>query len=290
MSEVTGGHGSTLAFTGAALERAAKDRGDAAWLEAQRARPEAGSLVLSERGLWVEDGRLLLVAPHSDSVFLGLVSDRPLFATDGEPGRGHLAGLREAATELPSDEAALAAYAASLLSWHRRHGFCANCGVRTEVIDAGHERRCPACDTHHFPRTDPVVIVRVHDPRDRLLLGRQASWPEGRFSVLAGFVESGETLEEAVGREVLEESGVVVEATGYVASQPWPFPSSLMIGFDALAGDGDPKPGDRELQEVRWFERAEVEAAAGGRGAVFLSPPYSISRRLIDGWLQGRSG
>jgi NAD+ diphosphatase len=287
MSEVTGGHGSTLAFTGAALERAAKDRGDAAWLEAQRARPEAGSLVLSERGLWVEDGRLLLVAPHSDSVFLGLVSDRPLFATDGEPGRGHLAGLREAATELPSDEAALAAYAASLLSWHRRHGFCANCGVRTEVIDAGHERRCPACDTHHFPRTDPVVIVRVHDPRDRLLLGRQASWPEGRFSVLAGFVEPGETLEEAVGREVLEESGVVVEATGYVASQPWPFPSSLMIGFDALAGDGDPKPGDRELQDVRWFERAEVEAAAAGRGEIFLSPPYSISRRLIDGWLAG---
>jgi len=287
MSEVTGGHGSTLAFTGAALERAAEDRGDAAWLEAQRARPEAGSLVLSERGLWVEDGHLLLVAPQSDSVFLGLVSDRPLFATDGEPGRGHLAGLREAATELPSDEAALAAYAASLLSWHRRHGFCANCGVRTEVIDAGHERRCPACDTHHFPRTDPVVIVRVHDPRDRLLLGRQASWPEGRFSVLAGFVEPGETLEEAVGREVLEESGVVVEATGYVASQPWPFPSSLMIGFDALAGDGDPKPGDRELQEVRWFERAEVEAAAAGRGEIFLSPPYSISRRLIDGWLAG---
>jgi NAD+ diphosphatase len=247
--------------------------------------------VLSERGLWVEDGHLLLAAPQPDSVFLGLAGDRPLFATDGEPGRGHPAGLREAATELPAEEAALAAYAASLLSWHRRHGFCANCGAETKVIDGGHERRCPACDTHHFPRTDPVVIVRVVDRRDRLLLGRQASWPEGRFSVLAGFVEPGETLEEAVRREIQEESGVVVEATEYVASQPWPFPSSLMIGFNALAGECDPRPGDGELQEVRWFERAEVEAAAAGRGGIFLSPPYSISRRLIDGWLaQGRSG
>ena len=293
MTEATGGEDSTLAFTGAALERAANDRGDSAWLERQRSRPEAGSLVLTERGLWVEDGRLLIVPPEADSVFLGLLGERPLFATDGDPGRGHPAGLREAATELPAGEAALAAYAASLLSWHRRHGFCANCGARTEAIDGGHERRCPTCDARHFPRTDPVVIVRVVDRRDRLLLGRQASWPEGRFSVLAGFVEPGETLEEAVGREVLEESGVLVEATDYVASQPWPFPSSLMIGFNARAADGDPSPGDGELQEVRWFERAEVEAAAAGTGAIFLSPPYSISRRLIDGWLasgQPRSG
>ena len=285
MSEVTGCDGSPLAFTGAVLERAATDRGDSAWLERQRNRADARALVLSELGLWVEDGHLLLVAPAPDSVFLGLDGDRPLFATYGEPGRGHPAGLREAATELPADEAALGAYAASLLSWHRRHGFCANCGAVTEVVDAGHERRCPACDTHHFPRTDPVVIVRVVDRRDRLLLGRQASWPERRFSVLAGFVEPGETLEEAVRREVEEESGVVVEAAEYVASQPWPFPSSLMIGFNALAGEGDPRPGDGELQEVGWFERAEVEAAAAGRGEIFLSPPYSISRRLIDGWL-----
>ena len=280
-----------LAFSGAALERAPIERRDAAWLAAQRARPDAGSLVLSERGLWIEDGRLLLVAPGPESVFLGLDGDRPLFATDGEPDRGHPAGLREAATELPAAEAALGAYAASLLSWHRRHGFCANCGAPTETADAGHERRCPACGAHHFPRTDPVVIVRVVDAHDKLLLGRQATWPEGRFSVLAGFVEPGETLEEAVRREVAEESGVVVDTVAYVASQPWPFPSSLMIGFNALGG-GDPRPGDSELQEVRWFERAEVEAAAAGRGEIALSPPYSISRQLIDGWLadQGRSG
>ncbi len=216
----------------------------------------------------------------------------PLFAGDavnGEPRRGHPAGLREAATELPADEAALAAYAAALVSWHRRHRFCANCGAATEAADGGHERRCPACDAHHFPRTDPVVIVRVVDDRDRLLLGRQASWPEGRFSVLAGFVEPGETLEEAVRREVEEESGIEVGAVSYVASQPWPFPSSLMIGFSAQASSGHPEPGDDELAEVRWFTRAEVEAAAAGRGEIALSPPYSISRRLIDGWLAARA-
>jgi NAD+ diphosphatase len=129
------------------------------------------------------------------------------------------------------------------------------------------------------------VIVRVVDERDRLLLGRQASWPEGRFSVLAGFVEPGETLEEAVRREVLEESGIEVGEVAYVGSQPWPFPSSLMIGFNAAAAGGEPRPGDDELMEVRWFERAEVEAAARGEGNVFLSPPYSIARRLIDAWL-----
>jgi NAD+ diphosphatase len=277
-----------LAFSGAKLERAPTERRDAAWLAEQRARPEAASLVLSESGLWLEDGRLLLVRPAADSVFLGLAGDRPLFATfagDGEPECGHPAGLREVAADLAADEAALAAYAASLLSWHRRHGFCANCGAATEVIDGGHERSCPACGAHHFPRTDPVVIVRVVDAHDRLLLGRQASWPEGRFSVLAGFVEPGETLEEAVRREVLEESGVVVAGTVYVASQPWPFPSSLMIGFNAFADGGHPTPGDGELQEVRWFTRAEVEAAAAGEGEIALSPPYSISRRLIDGWL-----
>jgi NAD+ diphosphatase len=282
-----------LAFSGVALDRAAGERRDAAWVAEQRARPEAGSLVLSERGLWVDDGRLLLVAPRAGGVFLGLADERPLFASDaadGEPARGRPAGLREAATELPADEAALAAYAASLLSWHRRHRFCANCGAPTEAADGGHERRCPGCDAHHFPRTDPVVIVRVVDAHDRLLLGRQAGWPEGRFSVLAGFVEPGETLEEAVRREVQEESGVVVGDTAYVASQPWPFPSSLMIGFNALATGGEPRPGDGELEEVRWFERGEVEAAAAGRGEVRLSPAYSISRRLIDGWLDAGPG
>jgi NAD+ diphosphatase len=182
---------------------------------------------------------------------------------------------------------ALAGYAGSLLAWHRRHRFCANCGAPTEQRDGGHERHCAACDAHHFPRTDPVVIVRVTDAEDRLLLGRQERWADGRFSLLAGFVEPGETLEDAVRREVLEESGVRLGEVSYLASQPWPFPSSLMLGFSALATGGEPTPGDGELAEVRWFERAEVERAARGEGELTLSPPYSIARRLIDAWLAG---
>jgi NAD+ diphosphatase len=278
-----------IVFAGAPLDRAPRERRDPGWLAARRGDPGARSLVLSERGLWVEDGRLVLVAPDGDSVFLGLAGDRPLFAQDAgeaEPQRGHAAGLREAASELRADEAALAAYAGSLLAWHRRHRFCANCGAPTEQADGGHERHCPACDAHHFPRTDPVVIVRVVDG-ERLLLGRQERWPEGRYSVLAGFVEPGETLEEAVRREVREESSVEVGEVGYVASQPWPFPSSLMIGFEAVARGGEPRPGDGELADVRWFRRDEVAEAANGHGALLLPPRYSISRRLIDGWLRG---
>jgi NAD+ diphosphatase len=276
-----------LTFTGVALDRASVQRREEGWLAAMRARPDAASLALSERGVWLDDGHLLAVPPSSEAVFLGLQGSRPLFAAESEPERGRPAGLREAATELPAEEAALAAYAASLLSWHRRHRFCANCGAATEVVDGGHERRCPACDAHHFPRTDPVAIVRVVDERrDRLLLGHQERWPAGRFSILAGFVEPGETLEEAVRREVREESGVDVAWASYVASQPWPFPSSLMLGFHAVADGGEPRPGDGELAEVRWFERTEVEAAAEGRTEILLPPPYSISRRLIDGWLR----
>jgi NAD+ diphosphatase len=276
-----------LTFSGVALDRAPVERRDDDWMVAMRARPDAACLTVSERGVWLDDGHLLVAPPSPDAVFLGLEGDRPLFAADADPGRGRPVGLREAATELPAEEAALAAYAASLLSWHRRHRFCANCGAPTQVVDGGHERRCPACDAHHFPRTDPVAIVRVVDEqRDRLLLGHQERWPAGRFSILAGFVEPGETLEEAVRREVREESGVDVAWASYVASQPWPFPSSLMLGFHAVADDGEPRPGDGELAEVRWFERAEVEAAAEGRTEILLPPPYSISRRLIDGWLR----
>jgi NAD+ diphosphatase len=279
-----------IVFAGASLDRAPLERRGPDWLAARRSDGAARSLVLSERGLWIDDGHLVLVAPDDDSVFLGLSGGRPLFAQDvgdAEPRRGRPAGLREAATELPAEEAALAAYAGSLLAWHRRHRFCANCGKPTRHADGGHERHCEHCDAHHFPRTDPVVIVRVVDG-ERLLLGRQASWPERRFSVLAGFVEPGETLEEAVRREVREESSVELGEVGYVASQPWPFPSSLMIGFHAVANGGaEPRPRDGELSEVRWFGRAEVEAAAAGSGGVRLPPPYSISRRLIDGWLEG---
>jgi NAD+ diphosphatase len=276
-----------MTFAGAGIDRAAAERRRPEWVEAQRERPEARALVLSEVGVLMEDGRLLLVRPRDGDVFLGLVGGVPLFASElgsEAPTRGVPAGLREAATELPAENAALAAYAASLLNWHRRHRFCANCGHPTEPRDAGHERHCPACGAHHFPRTDPAVIVRVTDGT-RLLLGRKAEWPEGRFSVLAGYVEPGEALEDAVRREISEEAGVDVLSTSYLASQPWPFPSSLMLGFHAHADGGEPRPNDVELAEVRWFEPREVEIAAARRGAIFLPPPLTIARRLIDGWL-----
>jgi NAD+ diphosphatase len=277
-----------IVFSGAALDRAPTLRRDPEWLEGQRAEPSARAVLMSERGVWIEDGRLAFERPSLQAVFLGLMDAAPVFAdhVEGrEPERGQPAGLREAATELPASEAALAAYAGSLLAWHRRHRFCANCGAATEPRDGGHERVCESCEAHHFPRTDPVVIVRVSDGGDALLLGRQARWPEGRFSLLAGYVEPGETLEEAVRREVLEEAGVALDSVSYLASQPWPFPSSLMLGFSAIAERGEPSPGDDELAEVRWFERTELEAAARGDGPLMLGPPYSIARRLIDAWL-----
>jgi len=284
-----------IAFSGAALDRAPAQRRHDDWLTERRADPRARAVQLSHDGVWIDAGRLLLAAPDGADVFLGLAGDVPLFALDltgAEPDGGHAAGLREAATELPAGEAALAAYAASLLGWHRRHRFCANCGQPSRAADGGHERVCDACGAHHFPRTDPVVIVRVVDGRDRLLLGRATRWPEARYSLLAGFVEPGETLEEAVRRDVLEESSVSVDPIGYVASQPWPFPSSLMLGFHARAIGGEPRADGDELVDVRWFERPELLAAAAGRGEIALSPPYSIARRLIDDWLadQSRSG
>jgi NAD+ diphosphatase len=214
-----------ITFTGAALDRAPVERRRPEWLTQQRADPRARAVLMSERGIWVEGGHLLLAAPSEDAVLLGLADERPLFADyvgEAEPADGRPAGLRQAAAELPAEEAALAGYAGSLLAWHRRHRFCANCGAPTEPRDGGHERHCAACDAHHFPRTDPVVIVRVTDDQDRLLLGRQARWAEGRFSLLAGYVEPGETLEEAVRREVAEESGVELGSVSYLASQRGP--------------------------------------------------------------------
>jgi NAD+ diphosphatase len=163
------------------------------------------------------------------------------------------------------------------------------------VVEGGLTRLCPNCGAEHHPRTDPVVIMLVTDG-DRLLLGRQAVWPTGRYSALAGFVEPGESLEEAVAREVREEASVIVGRVDYVASQPWPFPASLMLGFSATYASGEAEIHDQELQDVRWFERAEIAQAASAEdsedwtagdpgGPLRLPPRLAIARRLIEGWL-----
>jgi NAD+ diphosphatase len=218
----------------------------------------------------------------------------------GEPppgsGDGRLS-LRQAAAILSREDGGLAAYAAALLNWHRRHHYCSACGRPSELVEGGLTRLCPHCGAEHHPRTDPVVIMLVTDG-DRLLLGRQAAWPSGRYSALAGFVEPGEALEEAVAREVREEAGVIVGDVTYVSSQPWPFPASLMLGFSAAYASGEAHISDDELQDVRWFSRAEIAAAAAaadsddwsapgtpGGGPLRLPPSLAIARRLIDGWL-----
>jgi len=273
-------------FTGATLDRAGDRRTDAEWVAAQLADPAARAVVAGAGGVHVADGRLALVPLGEiggEPLLLGLGDDGPVFAA--EAANGALMGLREAAATLPRADGGLAAYAAALLNWHRRHRFCANCGAATEIREAGHVRRCPSCGAEHHPRTDPVVIMLVLRG-DEVLLGRQASWPRDRYSALAGFVEPGESLEEAVAREVLEESGVRIGPPRYVSSQPWPFPASLMLGFVAPWESGEPRIGDEELEDVRWFSRKAVQDAVRDRGPLRLPPPLAIARRLVDGWLE----
>lgn len=190
--------------------------------------------------------------------------------------------MPRAYAELPAYEGGLAAYASALLNWHRSHGYCGRCGSPTESDWAGFVRRCVSCDAAHHPRTDPVVIMLVVKG-NRVLLGRQPQWSPGRYAVLSGFVEPGETPEEAVAREVLEETGVSVGDARYVAAQPWPFPMSLMLAFVASWEAGEPMPGP-ELETARWFSREELLA---DDGRPKLPPRVAIGRQLIDGWLSG---
>jgi NAD+ diphosphatase len=279
-----------ITFTGGALDRAAEHREDEEWLAAQRADPRARAVVTSDAGVQVTDGRLALVpleelnAPEQP-LFLGLDAQGPVLAVDARGGHGQMVGLREAAALLPGGDAGLAAHAAALVNWHRRHPHCSVCGARTTVVAGGIMRRCERCGSEHHPRTDPVVIMLVtHE--DRVLLGRQPSWPPGRYSALAGFVEPGESLEEAVAREIREEAGVEIGPPAYVASQPWPFPTSLMIGFIAPWRTGEPRRIDEELEDLRWFTADEIVAAGREEGPYGLPPRLAIARRLLEHWLE----
>jgi NAD+ diphosphatase len=299
VSDAAGG-GPSLAFTGAAIDRAAEIRHDDAAIAALLSGASTMAVAAGGQGVLIESSAERLArVPWSSSgdepLLLGIEQGRPLVAVDldalGHPRRaelidgGRLLGLREAGTMLPRAEGGLAAYLTAMLSWHRRHGFCAVCGSATRVAEGGLSRGCPNCGAAHFPRTDPVVIMTV-EHEGRLLLGSRTGWPDDRYSILAGFVAPGETPEEAVVREVREESGIEAFAPAYVASQPWPFPASLMLGYSAQAAGGEPQPGgDGEMSNVRWFRVDEIRAAQRGEGTVQLPGAVSIARMLIDLWV-----
>ncbi len=223
--------------------------------------------------------------PTTEAVFLGLdAHQHPWFAYRADPVSPTLA-LRAILLNalLPAIELSRFAQARSLIHWHEHHGFCANCGSATAMQDAGYRRQCAACKAEHFPRTDPVVImVAIHD--GAILLGRQSAWPEGMYSALAGFMEPGETIEQAVARETFEEAGVRVKDVRYITSQPWPFPASLMIGVHAEAEERSLHIDGNELQDARWFEASEVKLMLARKHPqnLYAANPYAIAHHLIS--------
>lgn len=287
-------------FAGPYLDRAAHLRKDPAYVAAALADPctlivplwQARNLV--RRGDRASAAAFIEVTheirrtlPDGELVLLGRFHGRAAFAAEitaeSPPALlpdATFEDLRTAGAFLPHDEAGLLAYARALILWRQRHRHCGSCGAPTRAECSGHVMKCtaPGCGAEHFPRLDPAIIVLVTDG-ERALLGRQAAWPPGRYSTIAGFVEPGESLEDAVVREVLEETGVHVQDAEYHSSQPWPFPSSLMIGFTARASDAAVPRADEELEDVRWFTREEIASGTPG-----LPPPQSVSFRLIESW------
>jgi NAD+ diphosphatase len=273
-------------FAGPGLDRADQLREQPELIAELAAAPGARQLVWSE-GLPAldEQGFLRWTRVDEPALFLGLDGERACFSAVGAEG-GDLRVQFGALAHLSAADAPLFAAAVSLSAWHRRHLFCANCGAPSEMVRGGWSRRCGACGGDHYPRVDPVVIM-LAEHEGRVLLGRQPRFPPGRYSALAGFVEVGEAIEDAVARELFEEAGVRVKDVRYVASQPWPFPSSLMIACTAIADDGALTIDRTELDDARWFSREEVEAAMGGAdGAAFIAPPpFAIAHSLLAHWL-----
>jgi len=292
-------------FAGPYLDRAAHLRKDAAFVAAARVDPhtllvpllQARNLVRRSEhacsAAFVEvTHEIRRTMADDELVLLGHFHGRVCFAAEvvADPAvellpDASFEDLRNIGSLLAQDEAGLLAYARAMVLWRQRHRHCGSCGAPARSESAGHVMKCtaPGCGAEQFPRLDPAIIVLVTDGA-RALLGRQAAWPPGRYSTIAGFVEPGESLEDAVAREVLEETGVAVDEASYHSSQPWPFPASLMIGFTARAAADTVPRADEELEDVRWFTRAQIAA-----GTPRLPPPQSVSFRLIEDWYDSGS-
>lgn len=298
-------------FSSGPLDRKSELRRDAGWIEQRLRDPQSRfvpvwrtrSLIKGRQGVFLDGIQAAGLLTHADPVvFLGEWQDRAWFALElstqvpenfGDVLRtGEFKDLRFSSMGLPREEAAVLAYSRALLYWHRRHRFCGRCGAPTTVCEAGHARDCnnKECAKRHFPRTDPSIIVLVtaqHEGRPHCLMGRQASWPPNVYSTLAGFVEPGESLEDAVVREVYEESCVRVDAVHYHSSQPWPFPAALMLGFHADAEHQPACADGEELEDTRWFSYDEMQTALKEK-KLFVPPPVSIAYRLVEAWFDAQ--
>ena len=304
-----------IPFSGNPLNRVSEKRTDTAWVTAKRHDPS--SLIFP---MWRLQPFILgteksappleigLVRPEiadelglddAISVFLGLDGERGMFALDiseiSNPtrtgplaGLGHFRDARTAGSMVSIKDAAIIAQAKAMIDWHQRHGFCPKCGTPTKLMDAGYRRLCDACKSEHFPRTDPVVIM-LATHGEECLVGRGKQFPAGMFSALAGFIEPGETIEEAVRRELMEEANVKVGEVTYYATQPWPFPSSLMIGCFAKADRREAQADENELAEVRWIERSVARELIEGRrvDGIMVPPPIAIAHHLIRAFALG---
>jgi NAD+ diphosphatase len=301
--ELNDGEGlGNLALSRGEVDRSTPRRGDADWLAAAWADPGTRVLVVHDGQALVSSGdgpaQLVFVppaqAPEGVRFLLGTDADGVVYfgvAGPLPPEGAQLPGpdiqpisLRQAGPLLSDRDAGLMTHAVALDNWHAVHTHCPRCGAVTEPEQAGHSRRCVADGSEHFPRLDPAVIMLVTDPDDRCLLARNAMWPERRVSILAGFVEPGESAEQAVAREVHEETGITIAGARYVGSQPWPMPHSLMLGFRARAtGSLEIRVDADEIAEARWFSRDELRASIAS-GEIRLPPPVSIAHRIIESW------
>ena len=310
----------SVTFGGSGLDRAAHLRGDASALADLLSKPEAGVLPIwrgkplleleTRKPVWLSVGHELFSYADEEPIFLGLDQNAPRFAQDisgwdpneipdtlgafhdpseqrhpDVPTSQAFCELRANMSALSARDAELVAMAKAVLSWHETHGFCAKCGAKSAIAQAGWQRDCPSCGAHHFPRTDPVVIMLILRGNS-VLMGRSPGWPEGMYSLLAGFVEAGESIEGAVRRETFEEAGIRVGKVDYLSSQPWPFPSSLMFGCLGIATSEDINVDPEELEDALWVTREEM-----ARSLIEDNPNLkparkgSIARFLIENWL-----